>query len=272
MRSIDSAVFQEWFTNFALNGTFVPVGPANRRYRLRHLYGLTEPCQGIAEALAQYQWRGVGWEETLAEMNQNSQQLQDAVQAGDGAQALQSCHKIIYWGGGNRALGNGGMQLLQHKAQQGSLTKYLSECAVALALENPNENFGCVKRMDSMLTKVHSLAADDGLPIYDSRVAGTMSVAFHAYQNAEGVDEPNPYQPLDRSRRSNNHPAILTRTTRSKAAWCRAAVCLGRLLKSVLNANPELFGQYDSIADRMHAFDAALFVVGYDPEQIALAN
>ena len=63
-----------------------------------------------------------------------------------------------------------------------------------------------------------------------------------------------------------NTSGIIYWSDRHKAErWVSAKVRLGRVLKEVVASRADLFREEGSSRDRMHAFEASLFVVGYDP-------
>ena len=127
-----------------------------------------------------------------------------------------------------------------------------------------------------MLTKVHSLASNDGLPIYDSRVAAAIAVLVELWRRSEGLDtKPLPETltfPSVYGGRSVLEvfsgaisPGVLTGIPGQADQWASAKVRLGWLMQELLMKNPEWFPKgLLSATNRMHAFEAALFMLGYD--------
>jgi hypothetical protein len=132
--------------------------------------------------------------------------------------------------------------------------------------------------MNSMLTKVHALASRDGLRIYDSRVAAAIASLVELWRRVQGrAGEPQPLAlafpaiPSNRSVRSlfadAQSPGVLSYAPATAAAtavaWCCANVRLGWLIAAVLEKAPGLVAG-EAAQDRMHAFEASLFMIGYD--------
>lgn len=127
-----------------------------------------------------------------------------------------------------------------------------------------------------MLTKVHALYADDGLPIYDSRVAAAIASLVEMWRNLNGLcsnvlpkaltfPATLPSRTVTRLFPCAQNPGVMTYGASGTAAeWSGAKIRLGWLLQLVLSKNPSLFGHMKSMSERMRAFEAALFMIGYD--------
>lgn len=208
------------------------------------------------------------------------------------AEALTACQDIIIWGGGKRHTLRdepvGAAPFLRRRGT--SLLPYLQGVAQALKLDDadvPHWDDQGILDMNAMLSKVHSLFADDGLPIYDSRVAGATATIIETWRRARGQENsmvpPALTFPLtDREstkdgRRPRRTPAAryercvvppyISRTDAVARVreWTSAKVRLGWLLHELL-VNPAPAG--------MRALEACLFMAGYDcsginPEQKA---
>lgn len=135
-----------------------------------------------------------------------------------------------------------------------------------------------VKRMTSMLTKVHALYAHDGLPIYDSRVAAAISSLAELYRRTvlqgsrlpeelrfPSVGGHNSRRRVHRIFVDADDPGTIHYGMPSSALrWSAAKWRLGRLLKQVLLLKPQLFSGEGTTPDRIHALEAVLFMIGYD--------
>lgn len=148
-----------------------------------------------------------------------------------------------------------------------------------------------VLEMNAMLTKVHSLLSVDGLPIYDSRVAGAIGVLVERYRqslNAPWTFLPEllTFRATDRSnvkRRVSRlsargmsviDPGVMDRQNKPKCAreWASAKVRLAWLLAEIINESDKLGDPVispsitldGSLTSRMHAFEAGLFMLGFD--------
>jgi hypothetical protein len=218
-------------------------------------------------------------------------------QATTDAAALDACRDIIIWGGGNIGP-DGAWGHLTEIARKGSLRQYLDRAKQELALHkvpksvaHPGGSFASITEMNAMLTKVHSLYSGDGLPIYDSRLAGAIATIIETWRQVAGkANEPLPSKlsfkstPERRLRDDSGGMAPPRRTADARypgckapgampaaaaqraITWSSAKVRLGWLLWEML-VNPSPAG--------MRALEACLFMAGYDcrainPEHAAL--
>ena len=163
---------------------------------------------------------------------------------------------------------------------------YLSAAARQLSLATADLTvLGNVAKMNSMLTKVHALAATDGLPIYDSRVAAAVATLVEIYRSCKspGWQSVPPllmFPSLDLARDvttlfrgAMSHGSLASRTASTTVPWTRAKIRLGWLMEEVLKRQPALIPasapRGSSVSARMHAFEAALFMIGYDARCLA---
>lgn len=135
-----------------------------------------------------YSWRAAGMTEgTFAETRSAQQPRPRDHRATTDAEALSACKRILVWGGDRRPT-EGALPLLE--AQQ-DLLGYLHAVKASLSLDTavvpPGGTFPTVLAMNSMLTKVHAFISADGLPIYDSRVAGAAASLVEAWRQEEGT-------------------------------------------------------------------------------------
>jgi hypothetical protein len=119
--------------------------------------------------------------------------------------------------------------------------------------------------MSSGLGKVHSLAAPDGLIIYDSRVALALTREIHLFLQQRGeavIPEPLKLRvargrvPPSVGDDKHNHPQFVRDWT-----WMQAQIRASWILQAALEENPLIFQVYP-MPDRMHKAEAALFMLG----------
>lgn len=248
--------------------------------------GVADQVAGLDEVLECYLWRPRAhmqgsWEETVATLGA----LRNSIRAArDDQTMLAACRAILAWGG-NRNWNTGAWPFLQAKGEQQELTRYIQMARewfrldqVILHAQPP------IELMNAMLTKVHALASPDGLPIYDSRVAAAIASLVEMWRRqADGVNAlPDKLAfPSTDPDRTVNHlfddapaPRILRHGATNPQAmtrhWTEAKVRLGWLIGAILDANPHLLaGQAEN---RMHAFEASLFMIGYDVRCLRAAN
>lgn len=236
------------------------------------------------DLLEHYRWRtrnneSGGWRETLDYLHDLGKTLQQAIEDRNDDKVLDACRSILAWGG-DRNRQRGATLFLASLHAQGKLAQYLERSRRAFALDDAviDMNNPPAVKMNSMLTKVHALASRDGLPIYDSRVAAAIAALVELWRRSLGTDSaPLPVElafpaiPSDRTVQSlfadAPNPGVLSYalalTHATAAAWCSAKIRLGWLMAGVLERVPDLFAD-QAAQDRMHAFEASLFMVGYD--------
>jgi hypothetical protein len=237
---------------------------------------------GIENTVPFYSWKSAGmatgdWAECSAVLQGLSNALKAALAAGSNQRTLDVCKDILAWGG-NRAWDRGAWPFLQ---QTQGVSGYLQTCRVALDLSSANIGRLAprVLHMNSMLTKVHALASDDGLPIYDSRVAAAIAVLVELWRRSKGLwQSPLPDALIFPSVYGGRSvldvfgdavsPGVLTGIPTQANQWASAKVRLGWLMQNLLTKNNKWFADEPScqgrIQGRMHAFEAALFMLGYD--------
>ena len=220
------------------------------------------------------------WAHTKPHLASLADALRVAVAAGNELRTLCACTNILAWGG-NRNWAIGAYPFL-HRMATGmppGLCDYIRDTGTAFQL--PHADTGRiappVRMMNSMLTKVHALYATDGLPIYDSRVAAAIASLVECWRVANGLNT-NPLPPFlvfpatTRTRtvfrrfpRAAYGPRVLVYgTAGTHAEWSGAKLRLGWLMEEVLKRLPNLFQAEMTISGRMHAFEACLFMIGYD--------
>ena len=247
--------------------------------------GLQVEVTGLESVLAHYTWKSHGmasgdWVEASAHLAALAHALCDAVQRDSDPDALEACREILRWGG-NRGWHRGAYPFLSARAAAGVLCQYLKETSATFAVETADADalVPPIETLNSMLAKVHALYAEDGLPIYDARVAAAIASLVEMWRVATGKSgDPLPAPltfPASTASRTvrglfphANAPGVMAYgAPETTGQWASAKVRLGWVMESILGRLPELFAECcpaPSLADRMHAIEAALFMVGYD--------
>lgn len=279
--------FEEWLAEM------LPVLPVILRIpsSAKVSKSLSVSVTGVEDVLRHYRWKAKlpgadgqsrsseDWQTTKTLLKTLGEELQSAGRSGSDSAALAVCHSIFRWGG-ERNPKEGARPFLKELEQSGQLISYLDHTRKAFDLNTGNEAKlkASVKRMTSMLTKVHALYAHDGLPIYDSRVAAAISSLAELYRRTvlqggrlpeelrfPSVGGSNTRRRVRRIFVDADEPSpIHYGMANSASRWSAAQWRLGRLLKKVLLLKPQLFDVEGTIPDRMHALEAALFMIGYD--------
>lgn len=266
--------FIEWIT---MQGPYLPIHLKVQKSRFVPVT-INKTFTGIQNTVSHYSWKSMGmtkgdWKECSEFLTGLSRSLKEALAAGSNADTLKACKDILAWGG-NRSWKRGAWPFLNSKPD---LVGYLTSCKSVLALSSANhfQLHGKVGHMNSMLTKVHALASDDGLPIYDSRVAAAIAVLVELWRRDRGLWKnplpknlifPSVYgarSVLDAFPDAIN-PGILTGKASEAASWATAKVRLGWIMEQVLKENTSWFGDIPQFQNRMHALEASLFMLGYD--------
>lgn len=245
---------------------------------------------GLQAVHSHYCWKSVGtgngnWVSTLPYLATLSNALKSAVTSANDAAALVACRDILIWGG-NRSWNTGAWPFLNGLADGTSspVCNYLFAAGAALALRGANTTKLAppVLRMNAMLSKVHALYAVGGLPIYDSRVAAAISSLVEYWRVTQGIsstalppelDFPAtlPTRMVSRLFPNTSYcPSVINYISPNAAGeWASASVRLGWIMEEVLARLPDLFG--GTMQERMHAFEASLFMIGYDVRCLACA-
>jgi hypothetical protein len=267
-----------------VRGQFVGVDQIVKAYHWRSSW--TDPAHIVTES--------GDWPSTRRTLAALSAWLQREVAAGNCAGARSAAREVIQWGG-DRKPEVGATRFLDNIP---NLPAYLMGAAGDLSLGNGDEGVTPnVAEMNAMLTKVHAMAANDGLPIYDSRVAATIASLVEIYR--QNLTNPWTILPrtlhfmaVDRTPRRRTlglevcstwptpviDPGVITRETTVNAIrkraeqWSSSKMRLGWLMEEIIGAarrrNVPLFND-DTVTgpglpSEMHALEAALFMIGFD--------
>lgn len=247
--------------------------------------GLKVDVTGLESVLAHYTWKSHGmatgdWTETRARLAALAHMLRDAVHRDSNPDALDACRDILKWGG-NRNWNRGAYPFLDARAAAGVLCSYLRDAGAAFALVTADVDaiVPPIELLNSMLTKVHALYAEDGLPIYDSRVAVAIASLVEMWRVATGKSEDPLPAPLtfpattasrtvrDLFTHASSPGVMAYGAPETAGQWASVKVRLGWIMEGILGKMPELFSgccPAPSLADRMHTFEASLFMVGYN--------
>jgi hypothetical protein len=246
--------------------------------------GVRSDCTGLEQVLARYCWNGENWQQTKQGIDRLRRDLSAAIIIRDAnsreQECLKACLNIVRWGGErNRKVG--ASLFLTGKRASNSLAEYLITARNALAVRQPvnvADRFRPVEKMNSMLAKVHAFHSDDGLPIYDSRVAFAAAALVEIYRRElclswDSVPSEVAFPAIDRARRITLYgngvcdPGFLYRNSAScTSEWCSAMVRLGSVFQRVVSLTPKLFRAEGSLEKRMHALEASFFMLGCNPD------
>ncbi|WP_052369524.1 hypothetical protein [Paraburkholderia caledonica] len=254
--------------------------------------GIDAQVFGIEAVLARYHWRaswrrpGSGeqvesgdWASTRASLAQLGAWLRASVAQGDELEAEAAAREILRWGGVRSAI-----PFIERKVRNNQWCAYLRELAPLFALDADQTldtlNALNVQRFDSGMTKIHALFDTTGSPIYDSRVGAALAMLYEMFRRdaaLDGVRHDALGFPSGAARgRQIRNPAGLGLTASpqfysqvSLEDWARWQLKTGWIIRAVLEqttlfAGESASGAASQMAARCHAFEAALFMIGYD--------
>ena len=245
--------------------------------------GLTADVQGIEQVLEHYRWKASWqdthqssvdsqtWAETQCSLGQLREWLTSAVKKGDEQQALKACLQILRWGGVR-----GAIPFLHRLAAKGELSSYLKKMGGLMSLDGDNDlndlDAISVERFDAGLTKIHALLDASGSPIYDSRVGaarGMLYLLFRQQWTESGKSSLAFPSGAARGSQIRNPGAFLNGLGAPQfsaidyAEWARWQVRLGWIIRALLERTG-WFSNQGALPARCHAFEASLFMLGYD--------
>jgi hypothetical protein len=242
--------------------------------------GLEFNCIGINELSGRYIWASKwtdsknnthcsnDWSSTQNSLARLRVWINDSLESGRETDLYDASIAVLEWGGVKSA-----RFFLKNLAEANQLVGYLSSKKTSMSLDNANLNNLSFDRFDSGLTKVHALLSEDGLPIYDSRVAAVICAFVYLYREETNMPINNLLFPASSARGKqirnlrcfqggNVFPRLYSQA--SDVDWGRAQVKLGWIFQSVLKRNQDLFPNENGLIARMYALEASFFMLGYD--------
>lgn len=243
--------------------------------------GIDAQVTGIEAVQACYRWNG-DWATVSQLLATYRENIRAAVRSGNQDATYLACVDILEWGNVPSSAG-----YLAGLRQQGLLVQYLRNIAALLSpvgRQNLSElTRASIPRFNSGLTKVHALLDDSGSPIYDGRVGAAIAMLYHFYRRspaaageaqhsmfAWGPGFESPGAGRQRTIRNprllalgfNGTPQLLSHA--SPHIWARRQVILGWIMRAVLDRSGLFSVDGVDLTGRCHAFEASLFMLGYD--------
>lgn len=243
--------------------------------------GVEEKVSGIEAVHALYQWKSSwldnrsgrkvtssDWVSTKGSLALLRERLLSGLAERCEESTYQACLDVLGWGGVR-----GAVAFLNDLRRQCRLVQYLEDCRPLFVLNGAQSlsqiNSHSILRFDAGLTKIHALIDLTGSPIYDSRVGAAIAMLYALYRleatseavlrfptgTARGKQVRNPgllgYQPA---------PQFFTPAV-TPEYWAQYQVKLGWVIQETLITSSLFSG---NLQERCHAFEAALFMIGYD--------
>jgi hypothetical protein len=220
------------------------------------------------------------WASTRTSLERLSAWLRESVASGDELAAGAAAREVLRWGGVRSAI-----PFIESKVRQNAWCAYLRELAPLFALDGDQMleglHGGNVQRFDSGMTKIHALLDTTGSPIYDSRVGAALAMLHEMFRcdaRSRGIQHHALGFPSGPARgRQIRNPGELGFTAAPqfytpqvpREAWARWQLRAGWIIRAVLErttlfASEPASDSASHVAARCHAFEAALFMIGYD--------
>jgi hypothetical protein len=244
---------------------------------------------GMEQALNKYAWPATdtlanpnvniyNWTSTVDFLRRARTSLQYAIDSKDEKATWDAVKKILDWGlTQNRAAKN--IIQLENlcKESKTGICAYLKNIQSLLSLASADTsriNAALIPYASSGISKVHSLASTDGLVIFDSRVAATLTECINEYLRRNGIKAIPPALKLFvELQHSKNNPGQRKPSPLSNLAnhpgfsrtykWIECQVRVSWIFEEVLKKNRNIFGSSNlELADRMHCLEAACFMMG----------
>jgi len=283
LKSLDVNGFIQWLASDLVSRTF-KLDLASSRFVPG---GLKTEAKGIEAVLIHYRWKAKWtdtrsglkvesntWIETKGSLSRLGEWLRESVRAGNQEQALDASIAVLQWGGVS-----GASKLVKELCKTGELVAYLRTLQALLRVNGPPSQrieditAAKIKKFDSGLTKIHALVDGNGSPIYDSRVAGAISLLYSLYREVsprsleKSLEFPCGSARGDQLRNPGDLGFKRAKALYSETAayeWAQVQLKLGWIFSGLLTQYPTLFQNEGNLPARAHALEASLFMVGYD--------
>jgi hypothetical protein len=287
----DVSEFVEWLGAFCHN----VLVKLEMRSSKRIPGGFSGTIRGLDNVIDAYTWHATwtdsddkpvvssGWDSTAISLGRLASNLNAALSTASERETLRACSDILVWGGErNRKVG--ARPFLEAKAANNQLVTYLNVTRDAFSLEKGDlTKLDAVEELNAMLTKIHALASGDGLPIYDSRVAAASAALVEIFRvdtQRKWTQVPKnllfPTMAAEPRRRVQSlHSSALVSdgalmgyaSPGTPSRWASAKIRLGWIVQAVLEKDAALLSH--QVHSRQHAFEATLFILGYDVRCLA---
>lgn len=242
--------------------------------------GVHATCSGIEEVLPHYSWMGT-WTHNKHQLGILSSNLRIALAIPSEPDTLEACLAILKWGGVR-----GAVSYLQALAGNDALVEYLNGRKHLFDLSGTQRladlDAAIIDQFDAGMTKIYSLLDRTGSPIYDSRVGAAMAMFYQCHRHSSSREKAELLNFPSGSARGKqvrnpgrlghpfyDAPQFYTRSVQPHV-WAQFQLKLGWIIQEILSRT-DWFKETEgpAIADRSRAFEACLFMIGYDLKSIA---
>ena len=251
-------------------------------------------CVGFKKILDNYHWKSSwndpfssrvyqskNWTQTRDSLEALSRLLVQSIESGDDVKTFSVCEQILIWGG-NRDARKGATPQLKYLVSKNELLQYLERAKIifegdTISTDNITTN---VKFAGSMWTKIYALNSVSGTPIYDTRVAAAICtlLAIFRHETKSWTSKGSllnfsvSTREKKRSRFTlpNSDVISFSFLQNNSAEWTENTLKLSWIIESVISKRPLLFGNEKNMKTKKHAFEACLFMLGYDTENLKI--
>lgn len=249
-------------------------------------------CVGFQEILDNYHWKSSwkdpfsdrfhqskNWTQTRDSLEALSELLVQSISTSDDLKIFNVCEQILIWGG-NRDVRKGATPQLEFLKSENALLQYLEKAKTifdgdTISTDNITKK---VRFAGSMWTKIYALNSVSGAPIYDTRVAAAictlLAIFRHETKSWTSKDSLLNFSVSTRERKRsrftlpNNEIVGFSFLQNDSAEWTENTLKLSWIIESAISKRPLLFGKEKNMKTKKHAFEACLFMLGYDTENL----
>lgn len=240
--------------------------------------GLNTNFTNFENTLSHYSWAG-NWSHNKKLLGNLAKNLHGAISSQNNLATLTACLEILRWGGVR-----GAVAFLTTLAQKDLLVDYLETRSPLFSLTGTQRlsdlNPMNIDKFDAGMTKIYSLIDATGSPIYDSRVGAAMAMLYQCFLRMKGRPQNGLLNFPSGSPRGKqirnpgalgagflNAPQFYTKSVQPHT-WAQFQLKLGWIIQEVLSRKIGWFKSEETMAARCRAFEACLFMIGYDLRSI----
>jgi hypothetical protein len=245
---------------------------------------IDQRCVGFENLLTLYAWNNswddgnhiihsCDWPSTQQSLARIKRNLQQAIANQNQQETLRACKNILLWGGVPASI-----SFIEQQAGNDTLIMYLLNMEEHLSLTGENDdedlNANTGVHFNAGMSKIHAVLDTTGLPIYDSRVGAAIAMLYRLFQQQNpnmhctvnfpsGPARGNQIRnPKELNIGFQSAPQFYTPGV-SAHKWAQTQLRLGWIVRAVLEQVDWLHNQ-GTMENRCHAFEACLFMLGYD--------
>ena len=225
-----------------------------------------------------YTWNKEGYQDTIRTTRNFSSELKKAINQKDSGLACKISKQILEWGGTTR--GNN-LPYLENMVQKDLLIETYKNILLRFGdLETINlsteDNFIKKLKNNSGYVKIYCFLLNNGLVIYDSRVAASIGYFIKIWHEKNNFNSlPQILKIHQMPGRMNSKGKFLHKRKYQIFSYCSRdehftidSIKTAWIMLKVLKDNKNLFSKSGLLNNRMIDFQMALFIMGYDLDEL----